>query len=115
MGSKIILDTNFIITCVKQKIDFFEELKLMGFRIIIPLQVITELEKLKRTLELKLLEEHKEQFTTVRFKKGYVDKGMMEFSKKYPKAVVATLDSALKNNITNPIMVVRRKKKLEVI
>ena len=40
-----ILDTNFILTCVKQKIDFFEDIKLMGFQIVIPKQVINEIEK----------------------------------------------------------------------
>lgn len=115
MPSKIILDTNFIIICMKEGLDFFHELKLMGFHILIPLQVIQELEKLKRKKELKLLEIHKESFKTIRFKKGYVDKGMVEFSKKNPKAVVATLDSALRNKITNPIMVIRGKKTLEVV
>ena len=44
-----ILDTNFILTCVKQKIDFFEDIKLMGFQIVIPKQVINEIEKIPKS------------------------------------------------------------------
>jgi rRNA-processing protein FCF1 len=115
MTSKIILDTNFIITCIKQKIDFFEELKYMGFHIIIPKQVIDELVKLKRKLELKIVEKHKADYQLIRFKRGYVDKGMIEFAQKNPKAIIATLDSDLKNKILNSKMVIRGKKTLEVI
>lgn len=115
MRPKIILDTNFIMSCVRQKIDFFDELLLMGFHIIIPKQVIDELIKLKCSLELKLLETYRERYQIVRFKKGYVDKGMVEFGKKHPKAVVATLDRELQDKLTNPIMIIRGKKQLEVI
>ncbi len=55
---KVILDTNFIVTCVKQKIDFFEDIKLQGIKILIPKQVIKETENLKTSnakLSLKIL------------------------------------------------------------
>jgi rRNA-processing protein FCF1 len=115
MTPEILIDTNFIITCVKQKIDFFEDLKFMGFKLIIPMQVIQELEKLNRKLELKLLEKNKDNFQVVRFKRGYVDKGIIEYSKKNPRAIIATLDLDLKNKILNRIMVIRSKKKLEIV
>jgi len=115
MKPQIVLDTNFIIICIKQKIDFFEELEKMGFTIIIPKQVIQELEKLKRKLELKILEKYRSSFKIIRFKKGYVDKGIIEFAEKNPRAIIATLDRDLKNRILNRKMVIRQKKKLEVI
>jgi len=115
MQSQILLDTNFIIICVKQKIDFFEELTYLGFQIIIPKQVISELMKLKRKLELKLLDKHKNSYKIINFKRGYVDKGIIEFSEKHPRVIIATLDSDLKNRIVNPIMVIRGKKTLEVV
>jgi len=43
-----ILDTNFILTCVKQKIDFFEWFNLNGIEILIPLEVINEIKKIKK-------------------------------------------------------------------
>ena len=54
---QIILDSSFIITCIKQKIDFFEEL--VGEQIIIPKQVINEIKRLDNQLALKLLEKNK--------------------------------------------------------
>jgi len=115
MPPEVVLDTNFIITCMSQKIDFFEELTLMGFRIVIPLQVKKELEKLGRVVELKLLEKNRKQYREVRFKKGYVDKGMVEYAKKNPKAIIATLDSELKRKITTSKMIIRGRKTLEVV
>jgi len=115
MVAQVILDTNFIITCVKQRIDFFHELRTMGFHIIIPKQVIQELEKLKRALELKVLEKNRGFFRMIRFKRGYVDKGMVEFGNEHPRAIIATLDSALKKQLKNRIMVIRRMKTLEVV
>jgi len=112
---QVLLDTSFIITCVKQKIDFFEELKFKGFKLIIPKQVIAELENLKAELALKLLEKEKKSYKLIEFKKSYVDKGIIEFAEKNPRAVIATLDSDLKNRLLNQKLVIRGKKKLEII
>lgn len=87
----------------------------MGFSIIIPKQVIQELEKLGRKLELSILKKHEGKFKVIRFKKGYVDKGMVEFGNSHPRAIIATLDYDLKSKLTNKIMVIRGKKRLEVI
>ncbi len=112
---QVILDTNFIINCVKQKIDFFDDLKLRGFQIIIPKQVINELKKNKAELALKVLEKHKGFFKIIIFKKSYVDKRIIEFAEKNPKAIIATLDKDLKNRIINQKLVIREKKRLEII
>ena len=66
---QVILDTNFILTCIKQKIDFFEEINLMGVQILIPKQVIQEIKNISKSkkkrhfkedakLSLKLLEKN---------------------------------------------------------
>ena len=49
-----LLDTSFILTCVRNKIDFFEQLELNGFKIIIPEQVIKEIEAIKNSKRWKL-------------------------------------------------------------
>mgnify|MGYP001599899400 CR=1 FL=1 len=41
-----ILDTNFILTCAKQKIDFADEIPMMGYKIVVPTQVLDEIERL---------------------------------------------------------------------
>jgi len=38
--AKAILDTNFILSCIDKKIDFFEAISFIGFNIIIPNEVL---------------------------------------------------------------------------
>lgn len=111
---QVILDTSFILTCVRQKIDFFEEL--MEYEIIIPKQVIGELKRLNNSntqLSLKLLE--KNNFKEVDLGKAHVDKLIIRFAKENSKVIVATLDNEIKNKVKNNKLVIRGRKKLEVL
>ena len=60
--TEVVLDTSFILTCVKQKIDFFEDLKFMGLKILIPKQFVRELKNMKASnnaqLSLKSLDKN---------------------------------------------------------
>jgi len=97
-----ILDTNFILSCVKQKIDFFEDIKMMGIQILIPKQVINELKNLKNQnseLSLKILE--KNRFKKIDLGKGDVDRSIIKFAKKNPRIIVATLDREIKKKVKN--------------
>lgn len=65
---KIILDTNFLVYCAKEKLDYIEKLELLlpeNFEIVVPEQVI---EELKRIIQKKKLRIPKEK-RTPRFKK----------------------------------------------
>ena len=111
---QILLDTNFILTCVKQKIDFFEDL--LGEKILIPEQVVNELKKLKdknSELALKLLEKNK--FKNIDIGKGHVDKRIIKFVNENPHVIVATLDREIKRKVKSPKLVIRQKRKLEVV
>ena len=119
-----ILDTNFIISCIRNKIDFFEEIKFMGMQILIPKQVITELKKIavskksnslkeEAKISLEILE--KNLFKEIDIKKRYVDKGIVNYAKKNKDIIVATLDRELKNKIKNAKLIIRGKKKLEIV
>jgi rRNA-processing protein FCF1 len=121
---KILLDTNFILICIKQKIDFFEELKLRGFKIIIPENVIREIKKIKKSrqkqrhreiadLALKIL--NKSSFEKIKFEKRNLDNAIAEFANKNENITVATLDRELKKKIKKPKLIIRGKKKLEII
>ncbi len=110
---EVILDTNFILTCIRQKIDFFEELKLQGYQILIPKQVIEELKKLGGKLSLELLKKNK--FKKIDLKGKNVDKAIINFARKNPNVIIATLDREIKNKIKNPKLIIRGKKKLEII
>ncbi len=121
---KALLDTNFILTCVKQKIDFFEDLKLRGFHILIPKEVIAEIENIAESkkklrfrddskLALKLLKANK--FKKISLDSKNVDNGIIEFAKPYPDIIIGTLDSEIKKKAKNQKLVIREKKRLEIV
>lgn len=109
---QILLDTSFILTAVRNKIDFFEQLEHQGFQILIPEQVIRELTALKGKLALKLLEKNK--FKKIDLKTKNTDNGIVKYSKEHDIAT-ATLDRELKKRVRGQRMVIRGKKKLEVL
>ncbi len=117
-----LLDTNFILTCIRNKIDFFEEINLMGFQILIPKQVIQEIKRISESkkklrfreeakLSLKLLE--KSKFTKIDLKTKNTDNGISTYSKEHD-VIVATLDKGLKQKIKTQKLVIKQKKKLEL-
>lgn len=121
---KAILDTSFILTCVKQKIDFLDEIKFMGIKVLIPEEVLDEVRKIMKSgkklhfrenakLALKIL--NKNGFKKIRLGTTHVDKGLVNFAEKNKDVIVATLDRELKKKIKKPKLVIRGKKKLEII
>lgn len=111
----VLLDTNFILTCIKEKIDFFEYLELEGYAILIPDKVISELQKLNKNYALKLLEKEEGKFKKISLHGRNVDNSIINFSKKNPEIIIATLDREMRKKIKNPKMSVRKKKKLEIL
>ena len=109
----VILDTSFILTAVKQKIDFFDKLEKEGISVIIPEQAIKELEGLGAKLALKIL--NLNSFKIVKFPGKDADTAIINFAKKNPKALVATLDQGMMKKLKNRKMIIRQKKKIEII
>ncbi len=123
---QVILDTNFIIACVKQKIDFLEEIPFLGLQVLIPEQVIGELKnvqekakKLKNREEamiaINLLNSNKGSYKKIDLKSGHVDKKIIAYARTYPDVIVGTLDGEIKKAVKNNKLVIRSKKKLEII
>lgn len=118
-----VLDTNFILSCIRKKIDFFEEIKFMGFKILMPMQVIEELEKISKRENVKFSSEaklalsllKKNVFTRVDLKMKNVDNGIIKLAEKNKEYIVATLDREMKNKIKNRNIVIRGEKKLEIV
>jgi len=121
---KTILDTSFILTAVRQKIDFFSELENTGFKILIPEEVIGEIESISKSnkkgevvenakLALKIL--GKEKFEKIKLGGKNVDDSIVKLAKENSDFVVATLDREIKNKIKNSKLVIRQKKRIEVI
>ncbi len=110
---KVILDTSFIFTAVKQKIDFFEKLEHEGFKIIIPEQTIDELMGLGAQLALNILEKHK--FELLKIPEKDADAAIISYAAKNKDVFVATLDVGLKKKVKNHKIVIRGTKKIEMM
>ena len=122
--NKVILDTSFILSAVREKIDFLDETLMMGFLAVVPDQVFGELrnvaekgEKLKyrdeANLALRILESAGVE--KLDLGKGHVDQNLIKYAKENRGVVLATLDKEIRDSVPNKIMVVRGKKKLEVV
>ena len=121
--SKVVLDTNFILTCIRNKVDFFEELLLRGDRVLIPVEVIEEIKRLRDSnkklkfkeeanLALKMIENS--EYEEVHAPGKYVDKGLIKYCQENEDVVLGTLDKELKKTVKNRKLVIRNKKKLEL-
>lgn len=119
-----ILDTSFILTAVRNRIDLIEELQFMGLKIVIPKQVIEEIKKVAKSekrlhfredaeLALKLLSVY--PYQEVDIGKGHVDNQIIEYAKKNKHVFVGTIDEGLGSKLTNRKIIIRNKKQLEVI
>ena len=117
----VLLDTNFILTCIKEKIDLFHDIKMKGIEILIPSQVIREIEKISKTnkkfskdaeVALKLLKVNK--FKKIDLEESYVDKGIKRFADKNKEIIIATLDRELKVKLKNKLITIRRKR-IEIV
>lgn len=121
---KAILDTSFILTSIRQKIDFFEEIEYLGLKVIIPEEVIKEIRRIAESgkklhfrenasLALKILD--KKNFESISLEDENVDRGLTNLAKKDKNFIIATLDKELKYRIKRPIILIRGKKKIEII
>lgn len=119
---KVLLDTNFILSALRKKMDFFEELQFMGLKIVVPNQVINEIKKISTSkkklrfreeakLALRLLE--KSSFEKIDLESNYVDKGIIKFVEKNPDCIVATLDAELKKKVKSKMVI--RGRSLEIL
>jgi len=122
MREMVLLDTNFILSCVRNKIDFVEELQLSGRKILLPIQVVDELKEIVKKKKYKSKSEAEfalkllghSNFEKIDLKEKYVDKGIRKFVEKNKSVIIATLDRELKRP-KNRNMVITRKKKIEII
>jgi rRNA-processing protein FCF1 len=122
---KIILDTNFLIYCAKNRLDYVEELTTLlneDFDLVVPEQVIRELELLKDDkskkvsgkdkasidLALQLLDTN--QVKKVKVKGKSVDEGIINLSKEDKKNIVCTLDREMRTILGRVILISRGKK-----
>jgi len=127
---KILLDTNFIITCAKQKIDY--ERMIHGITDedvtwIVPQEVLTELRGLLHgrsngrggdldaiELGLEIVSRMNIDVVKISDTNTDVDTMIVNYIRDTP-IVLATLDKGLKDRVKNRILTVRGKKGLEIV
>lgn len=123
MKKEIVIDTNFILTCVKEKIDFIHELEFQGFKVVIPEQILAELVKIvmsqkkfkdRKLAELAINILEKRKFKTDVLKDKNVDKGLMKYVKGHD-CYIATLDRDLKRKLKGHIITIKGKNKIEIV
>ena len=112
---QILLDASFILSAIRNKIDMFEELQ--EYKILIPEQVLQELEGLANSkseakLAIKVLSKNK--FQKIDLKTKNTDAGIKSFAKNNPETIIATLDREIKKSIKNQKALIRAKKKIEI-
>ena len=127
MFIEVVLDTNFIISCIKQKLDFFSktnELIADNFEWVVPSGVMRELEEISKkdggnfedkncaAIGLEMLRLIGPRIVDVDGK--YVDQAIINYIKD-KDSILATLDRALKKKVSNKILTIRDLKNLEVI
>ncbi|MEM4182092.1 MAG: PIN domain-containing protein [Candidatus Pacearchaeota archaeon] len=120
---KVVLDTNFIIYCLKKKIDIEEELKKLNedpyLEIIILSSILEELERFSKDKEKKLIErnlakvflemikERKINVNIVSSNQKNPDEAIKVFCSKNPDVLLASYDKELKKKIKNNFLVIK--------
>tara|TARA_Y100000310_G_scaffold23285_1_gene22241 strand:+ start:957 stop:1328 length:372 start_codon:yes stop_codon:yes gene_type:complete len=122
---RVLLDTNFLITTVKQKIDFnslANQLFSEEIEWLIPIEVLAELKKISTQQGVKTEDKEAakvalqlvDEYDNVPLGTDTVDNGIVRYAKNN-QVVIATLDKDLKKRFDNKILTIRGKKSLEII
>ena len=117
-----ILDSSFIISCVRKRIDFLEELKNMGFTAVVPREVFQEIKDLRSRNKSSREDRTAIDIAMEMIEKGKVKKvGLGEMRvddaliKKGKEGIyIATLDRAIKRAVPNKIVILDAKNSLGI-
>lgn len=117
---EVILDTNFVVSCVKKKIDFLNELEGMGFKVLLPKEVFEEIKDLRQdssladrtaaNVAIEMFAKRKIKNVTLGDKQ--VDEGLIEFGKR--GAYIASLDAVIKRSVPNRVVISEAENKIIV-
>lgn len=122
---KIILDTNFLIYCAANKLDYREEIMNLineGFSLVVPVQVVNELTKLRddkfkkvsgkdklaANLALQLLDTNNVE--RVKAIGKTVDSAIINLANEDKKNIVCTLDREMRQTLGRVILINRFKR-----
>ena len=110
---EVFLDSSFIISCVRKRIDFISQLEEQGFKIILPREVLQEMKDLRKrngtshadrlaiNAALELIEKRKVK--KVAFGDDKVDNYLIKKGRE--GFYIATLDAGIKNKVPKKIVI----------
>jgi rRNA-processing protein FCF1 len=126
---KVILDTNFLIYCAKEKFDYFEgieELLNSNYELVVPEQVLIELEKLRddkfkkvsgkdkdaASLALKIIDKKIKvaEIKKIALKGKTVDDAIINLAEEDSKNIVCTLDREMRQTLGRVILINKGKR-----
>lgn len=117
---EVILDTNFIISCIRKKIDFYPQLEEQGFKVIFPREVLQELKDIRRgdgvshedriAIDLALQMVEKTKAKKMSLGQGKVDDWLIHKGKQ--GIYIATLDAAIKRQIPKCVVIFDAQKRV---
>lgn len=115
-----VLDSSFILSCARRKIDFISQLQELGFKATIPREVLQELKDLRLKVKrddrvaidftLGVLQE--KAIKKVGFGSGKVDEQLIKMGRE--GFYIATLDNAIKRAVPNRIVISNAQNKVMV-
>jgi rRNA-processing protein FCF1 len=118
----VIIDTNFVISCILKKIDFISELEKLGFKVLVPREMLQEMKDLKKNgktsrqerVAIDLAQEllNEKGIKKITFGQGRLDVFLIERGKKGD--YIATLDSGIKRMVPNRVVINSAKNGLMV-
>jgi len=119
---EVVLDSSFIVSCVKRNIDFVGKLRGLGFKVLLPREVMQEIKDLKLKtkaredkvaveLALQILNENKD-IKKMTIGTGRVDNELIKLGK--AGAYVATLDNFIRRSVPNRVVINNAKNNIEV-
>ena len=119
---EVLLDTNFIISCVRKNIDFIFELEGMGFKVILPNEVFEEMKDLKKRPgtshdDRNAIKVAFEMFERQKIKKATIGSGKVDdmlIKKGASGYYIATLDAGIKGKVPNRVIINDAAKRVEV-
>jgi rRNA-processing protein FCF1 len=119
----VLLDTNFILSCIRKKIDFADEIKFLGLKIVVPTEVKQELKNLVEKSQKKFQEEskialrilEKNKFEEISLGIKNVDNGIVNFANEHNDYIVATLDKEMQSKLKNHKLIIKGNKQIEII